>query len=295
MSQKGRRTNLKAHLQAAFIGTLVAFSSVAAGSAHDTANELDIDVGGYQLHFLTAGRGSPVVVFENGMGEPLDTWKDVQPAIAKLTATVSYDRGGLGKSQPAPGSAPRTRQELADELHRLLRAARIPGPYILVGHSLGGSVVQVFARAYPDELAGLVLVDPEDSQLTDLLKSKLPPDVWTAREKILSSGHLPVAIKREFDGMTAGKKPAADWVPFPPVPMVLMTGTQKNPNFPGNPTEQDLKLELHNALAARVPGIEHILVPESRHYIQDEAPQKVGQAIVRVLARSRPNAGTSQP
>lgn len=263
-------------------------------AAADSGAASDVDVGGYRLHALIAGTGAPVVLFENGLGEPLDTWKSVQPAIAKLTTTVSYDRAGLGQSQPAPGSGPRSRRDLADELHRLLRAAKVPGPYILVGHSLGGSVVQVFAGAYPDETAGLVLVDPEDSRLTDLVKSKLAPEVWAAREKILSTDKLPPPIKREFDGMNAvGEKNTPS--PLPSVPVVLLTGTKKNPDFPGNPIEQDLKLDLHNELAANNPKVEHVLVPESRHYIQEDAPEKVIAAIERVLAKTRAAAKTAEP
>ena len=263
---------------------LVSFLGTAASAADDTK---DVDVGGYKLHVMIAGSGSPAVVFENGLGEPLDTWKNVQPAVANLTTTISYDRGGLGQSNPAPGTAPRTRQDLADELHRLLQATKIPGPYILVGHSLGGAVVEVFAHTYPQEVAGLVLVDPEDSRLIELLKAKLPPDVWAAREKMLSSDKLPPPIKREFDGMMSKQESPESVLPFPAVPVVLLTGTQKNPDFPGNPVEQDLKLDLHNQLAAKVPDIEHVLVPESRHYIQDDAPQQVIRAVGRVLLKSR--------
>jgi pimeloyl-ACP methyl ester carboxylesterase len=291
-SRKREVVRLDLRTPGAILCVLVLLVVTATGADDRAAS--DIDVGGYRLHTLIAGTGTPGVVFEDGLGEPLDTWKSVQPAIAKLTTTVSYDRGGLGQSQPAPGSGPRSRRDLADELHRLLQAAKIPGPYILVGHSLGGSVVQVFASAYPDATAGLVLVDPEDSRLTNLLKAKLAPDVWAAREKILSTDTLPLPIKREFDGMNAvGEKTIPS--PLPPVPVVLLTGTQKNPDFPGNPIEQDLKLDLHNELAANNPKVEHVLVAESRHYIQDDAPEKVIAAIERVLTKIRVAAKTAKP
>ena len=70
------------------------------------------------------------------------------------------------------------------------------------------------------------------------------------------------------------------------MPVVLLTGTKKNPEFPGNPLEQDLKLELHNTLAANTPGAQHILVPNSRHYIQNDAPTSVIQAVREVLTES---------
>ena len=148
---------------------LVSFLGTAASAADDTQ---DVDVGGYKLHVMIAGSGSPAVVFENGLGEPLDTWKNVQPAVANLTTTISYDRGGLGQSDPAPGTAPRTRQDLADELHRLLQATKIPSVHSCRAFA-GGAVVEVFAHTYPKKLP-VWSVDPEDSRLIELLKRRHP-------------------------------------------------------------------------------------------------------------------------
>jgi pimeloyl-ACP methyl ester carboxylesterase len=263
---------------------LCLFASVALAQS---ANEKRVEVAGHGFHVLETGTGKPSVVFENGMGEDLSTWKDVQPAIAKLTDTFSYDRAGLGKSDQAASSEPRDAKQLAIELHTLLHAAHVPGPYVLVGHSLGGAIVQVFAFEYPAEVAGLVLVDPGDGRLDKLLSSKLPHDIWLARQKALAEEMptLPEAVRREYVGLAASGDEAAQAYPLPSIPMVLLTGTKKNPQFPGNPLEQDLKLELHNQLAARTPSMEHVLVPASRHYIQNDAPDKVIAAIERVLAK----------
>ena len=110
-----------------------------------------------RMHIHVTGEGTPTVVFESGMGASCMSWTQVQPDVAQFSRAVSYDRAGHGWSDPA--SEPRTAQQIAQELHALLDAAAAPGPYVLVGHSFGGYVVRAFARLYPDDVAGMVLVD----------------------------------------------------------------------------------------------------------------------------------------
>jgi len=250
------------------------------------ARDSIVNIGKYKLHIRESGIGDPAVIFENGMGEDLSTWKEVQPSIAKLTHTLSYDRAGLGKSDPAPLGQERDAESLAEELHLLLKATQIKGPYILVGHSLGGAIAQIFAYKYPKEVCGLVLVDPGDGRLDRMLQKKLPESIWAARQKELAEemSKIPVSVRMEFDGLEKSGEEASNAFPLPRIPVFLLTGTKKNPDFPGNPIEQDLKLQLHKELAAHVLGIQHILVPESRHYIQNDAPGKVLSAIEQVLA-----------
>jgi pimeloyl-ACP methyl ester carboxylesterase len=118
-----------------------------------------IDIGGGQrLHIRVMGDGVPVVVLEAGIAATSISWALVQPEVARYTTVCSYDRGGLGWSDPSRTS--RTPSELARELHILLERAGLQGPYILAGHSFGGLVVQRFAALYPADVSGLVLVDP---------------------------------------------------------------------------------------------------------------------------------------
>jgi pimeloyl-ACP methyl ester carboxylesterase len=115
-------------------------------------------VGGHRLHLHCAGTGSPAVVIEAGLGDWSATWsRRVQPDAAGTTRVCAYDRAGLGWSDAGP--LPRTAERAAQELHTLLREAGVPGPYVLVGHSLGGLLVRVFAHAYPADVAGVVLID----------------------------------------------------------------------------------------------------------------------------------------
>jgi pimeloyl-ACP methyl ester carboxylesterase len=116
-----------------------------------------IDIGGYRLHMHLEGQGNPTVVLDAGAGGFGLAWELVRPAIARMTRVVVYDRAGLGWSEPSP--KPRRADILAEELHTMLVNANVPAPYLLVGHSLGRSVARQFAAKYPDEVAGLVMVD----------------------------------------------------------------------------------------------------------------------------------------
>jgi len=110
-----------------------------------------------RMHIYVTGEGTPTVVFESGMGASCLSWTLVQPHVAQFARAVSYDRAGHGWSDPA--REPRTARQIAQELHALLDATGVPGPFILVGHSFGGYVNRAFAHLYRDEVAGMVLVD----------------------------------------------------------------------------------------------------------------------------------------
>ena len=116
-----------------------------------------IDVGGYSLHLNCSGKKGPSVILDSGLGDFSLTWYNIQPQIAKFSHVCSYDRAGLGWSDKGPN--PRTCVMIAQELHTLLHNANVKPPYILVGHSLGGLNMQVFADLYPNEVAGLILLD----------------------------------------------------------------------------------------------------------------------------------------
>jgi pimeloyl-ACP methyl ester carboxylesterase len=116
-----------------------------------------VNVGGYRLHLLQAGEGSPTVVMDSGLGSSSLYWGKVMPLLAKQTRVCLFDRAGYGWSDP--GSTPRTTQQIVTELHTLLENARIPGPYILVGWSFGGFTARMYAHQYPGEVAGVVLVE----------------------------------------------------------------------------------------------------------------------------------------
>jgi pimeloyl-ACP methyl ester carboxylesterase len=116
-----------------------------------------IDVGGHQLHLSCTGSGSPTVVLEPGAGQMSLDLAWITPAVARETRVCVYDRAGRGWSEDADADQDAT--QIATDLHTLLQRGRVPGPYVLAGHSFGGLYVLTFASRYPDDVAGLVLVD----------------------------------------------------------------------------------------------------------------------------------------
>src|SRR6476469_5307271 len=116
-----------------------------------------VDLGGHRLHVNCTGKGSPTVVFENGLGDYSIDWALVQPQVSSFTRVCTYDRGGYAWSDPGP--KPRTFSQLNLELRDALAKLGERGPFVLVGHSYGGPVVRNFALTYPRLVAGVVLVD----------------------------------------------------------------------------------------------------------------------------------------
>lgn len=175
----------------AFLGVLLTFVVLvlvgavyqAAGLQQDQRDfpppGMMVDIGGHRLHAQVQGSGSPTVVFDAGLGMTVLDWSLVAPEIAKRTQVVTYDRSGLGWSES--GKVPRTARQAAVELHTLLTRLKdsgVEGPYVLVGHSLGGHHVRMFYHLYPEEVAGMVLVDASHEDQWDSLVERTE---WTER------------------------------------------------------------------------------------------------------------------
>jgi pimeloyl-ACP methyl ester carboxylesterase len=164
--------------------------------AHPMPGEL-IDVGGYRMHIHCTGRGTPPVILDSGLGDSYISWQNVQLEIAKFVQVCSYDRAGMGYSEPSPRR--RTSRVFAEELHRLLHGAGIAPPYVLVGHSMAGYNVRLYADLYRSEMAGMVLVDGSHP---DQLK-RFPPALhamdanWIRQAKFLEFT-APIGIPRLF-------------------------------------------------------------------------------------------------
>ncbi len=117
-----------------------------------------IDVGGHRLHLNCHGEGGPTVVFDAALGASSLSWSLVAPGVAAITRACVYDRAGFAWSDAGP--LPRTAGRIADELYKLLQRASVPPPWLLVGHSYGGFVMRLLAVCHPDNVAGLVLIEP---------------------------------------------------------------------------------------------------------------------------------------
>jgi pimeloyl-ACP methyl ester carboxylesterase len=142
-------------------GGYAAVGEATDSNAVPTAGRL-VDVGGHELYLSCVGSGSPTVVLEPGAGGTSSQLGWIAPAVAGTTRVCVYDRAGRGWSQPA--DRPQDGAQIATDLHTLLHRGGVPGPYVLAGHSFGGLYVRVFAAHYPDEVAGLVLVDSTASK-----------------------------------------------------------------------------------------------------------------------------------
>jgi len=134
-----------------------------------------VNIGSHQLHLYASGAGSPSVVFESGGASWSLDWFLVQTEVAKFTQVCSYDRAGFGWSDS--GSKPRTSEQIVSELHSLLTKAEIKKPYVLVGASFGGHTARLFSNKFPDEVAGIVLLDARH----EAIDSKMPPK-WKKME-----------------------------------------------------------------------------------------------------------------
>ena len=168
-----------------------------------------VDVGGYALHLECSGSGSPTVVLEPGAGGTSASMAWVVPAVAEQTRVCVYDRAGRGGSEPA--DRPDDGAQVAADLHTLLQKAGVPGPYILAGHSFGGLYVRIFAARYPEEVAGLVLIDSTAS--AEPAKSVIPPERdenaynGIGRLSVVGSLAARVGLGRLFGDLVGGTLP----------------------------------------------------------------------------------------
>ena len=175
-----------------------------------------IDGGGHLLRMKVDGEGSPTVVMEIGLGGPLEEWAAVQPEVAIFTRTVAYDRIGSNHRQESL-----TGKEIAVELHEALANAHLPPPYVLVGQSFGGVYNRVFASLYPDEVVGLVLLDPTQEKFIEWMKVH-------HQEKEFSIMHhkgWPEAV-----GITPTLDELKSIGPLPNVPVVVVSAVRRNPD-----------------------------------------------------------------
>jgi pimeloyl-ACP methyl ester carboxylesterase len=149
----------------ALMGTCSTMAQESPRQRNDAPPGRRVDIGGRRLHIHCTGEGGPTVVLEAGAGDLSFDWTFVQPGVARFTRVCSYDRAGYGWSDPGP--QPRTARQIALELHTGLQKAGLKSPYVLVGQSFGGFLVRAFARYYPQDVVGMVLVDclHEDSRV----------------------------------------------------------------------------------------------------------------------------------
>jgi pimeloyl-ACP methyl ester carboxylesterase len=252
------------------------FTRVASSGAKTSVLELrKIDVGGHSLNLLIGGHGSPAVILEGGFGEGIAAWSLVQKEIANFAQTVSYDRAGLGQSEPGPN--PRSAKQIATELHTALQNAGVKPPYVLVGHSIGGPYVRVFADLYPKEVAGIVLVDPSQEAFDDWTKAHLD---GKRKEVDAQIAKAPEGLRAEWAGIDDTYSQARAARLPTGIPVILITAGL-NENFPAE--ARTAWIEKHNEWIAKVPGGKHLIADKSGHFIQVQEPITVINAIREIV------------
>ena len=149
-----------------------------------------VDVGGHSLHINCVGEGSPTVVLDAGTGEMSANWVLVQREVSGTTRVCAYDRAGMGWSERGP--EPRDATQISGELHSMLEAAGIEGPYVMVGHSFGGLYAQTYAARYPEEVVGVALI--ESSHPEQFSYRRATRDSYEPQEQIFAISSLPARI-----------------------------------------------------------------------------------------------------
>ena len=275
----------------------------------DVAGLVDIG-GGREMYLECRGAGGPTVVLESGYPNNADVWDAVAldpasgktavlPGVAAFTSVVAYDRPGTildfdlrSRSDLVP--MPRSAIDVVTDLHMLLEIARVPGPYVLVGHSLGGFFARLYASIWPDEVAGLVLVDA----WYEGLREALSPEDWAAyvRQGVTVPPSLvadfPDLERVNFDAVAdAMVQPARDH-PLRDIPLYVITA-----GLPFDVTEEDLGFSpdawqdawatAQDQLASLLPDARHVIAEESGHGVHVEQPELVIEAVRQVVEAVR--------
>ena len=266
-----------------------------------------VDVGGYRLHIYCEGEGIPTIIFDSGTGGFSLEWTRVQNVLSRRTRVCSYDRAGYGWSDMGP--LPRTSMRITRELHTLLVKADVTGPYILAGHSFGGYTAQLFARNYPEETAGLVLIDASHPEQIErmpgreagtpakrvpgahsyivsrhIMHPNFPDEVVLIARRIMNSRHHTSTWREEMTVFPLSAKQVLASKPMPAVPVVVLTrGRRIWPNNAYGDEMERVWMELQDELSQLSDNSVHLIAEQSGHSIHLDQPEIVINAMQTML------------
>lgn len=296
-------------------------AQMAATPAAESSGRL-IDIGGRSLYMEIAGEGEPTVVLEAGALGRSDVWSRDQQfpagerqmvfqAVQEFSRVMLYDRPGTigevntsldpngplfypSRSDPVP--QPRTIGDIVDDLRALLAATEIPPPYVLVGHSMGGMAMRLFANLYPEEVVGLVAIDSTHEDVYVEFAKALPPDVWEEFDVQNTQNPDLLAAYPDYERLTRWPlledpsfsmlRDAQATSPLQPMPLVVLHhGIPFAAPMPEWPTEkmEGIMLSLQEDIAALVPDSRMIVAEKSGHNIHQDQPELVIEAVRAVV------------
>lgn len=237
-----------------------------------------VDVGGHRLRIERWGKGIPAVVFEAGLAQPRTTWGQVPDDVSSFAQVVIYDRANLGKSDEF--NERRTSKQTVADLRTLLKATGVEAPYVLVGHSFGGLNVRLFASQFPDEVAGIVLVDASHEDEYSRYAELMPEPQRTDYLKHEGGGNY------EKIDLLASAEEVRTATPLRPLPLVVVSalGRQDAAIREGRAKIHD---ELQLALSRLSPHSAQVLAENSGHFVQLDRPELVTQAIRTVVEQAQ--------
>jgi pimeloyl-ACP methyl ester carboxylesterase len=238
-------------------------------------------VRGKSQHILDSGAGKPAVVFISGFGDRVSSWMKVQPRVAELTRTLSYDRAGLGESEAL--SADRSLDTLISELKEILTNEKLEPPYILVGHSYGGHMVRYFAHKYPQEVAGLVLVDATVEFMEEEFKRLKSPSEIRSYDSLSEHGKDPAwpeGVRKEADFFKSNNTTMKSVGFDKNIPCTIITAMNTPVSgFKSLQGTNEMKVTLHKRWVETAPHLKHVFAKNSGHYVQFDEPQIVIEEI----------------
>jgi pimeloyl-ACP methyl ester carboxylesterase len=269
--------------QARQLCTLTFWCSIglASGGCATLPDTQSATVGAGHIEYVVRGHDQPTVVFESGLGDGMDVWAKVLPEVSTFATTFAYNRPGYGGSTRA--TTARDGMHIVEELRILLKQVGLPPPYVLVGHSVGGSYQELFARLHPTDVAGVVLVESRAESMTRRCReAKLlacdPPRFLVAAMAGAASAEY-AASDTTFEQLHAAAA-------FPPVPLIVLTSTQ--PHLIEGPARAKLWQVTQEELSNASPQGKQRKTWISGHYIQKEQPRLVIDAIRDAVPRASP-------
>jgi pimeloyl-ACP methyl ester carboxylesterase len=232
--------------------------------------------------FVVAGHGSPTVVFESGLGHGKRIWGPVFNGVSAVTRAVAYDRAGYGQSEPS--TQPRSGLQIVAELRALLETEGFAPPYVLVGHSLGGTYMKLYAKMYPNEVAGVVLVDARHSEFTQRCRQLgVPRLLYEPPEALLSL--LSPTPRAELEAAPLSLKQARKGGVFPPVPLIVLTQSNAAARWPAQLGKVWAASQRNLAKLSSLGRIK--VLDDAGHNVHVDRPDVVVRAVLNVVRAAR--------